>query len=241
MTRTLTLTPRRLRRLDLLARGQGFAVRVERMDGAWGRVHHLVDGMYRDLADPAAGLCEGRLLELAPAIDVPEFHAAKRPEVDLRYVPGRRAYEWVVWHELGHLLNNYCALDVMTPGRVPLGEQQAWMRRVALVNEVLADRFAWQAMYPAEPMRLSDLGRTFAPRVADAMDAMVSVFGEAPRRKRPPLPTRSLSMVPKQHVDYGVPLARKIYREQVEKPLQAAYAAWVRGREELGLRVAEAA
>lgn len=222
------LTPKLYRQLDLVARKFGTAIQVEPLKGGtWGKVEPLAQGLYEDLRDPSKGMLEQSLISVTNRINVNHFWLAKRPELDLSGIPRERIFEWVVYHEIGHLLHNYSVMDVYLNSADDIcSDLRRWMWRASVVNEVLADRFAWETMFPGRQLPKSAFGVEFSEKVSGAMAEMHFRFGDPVRRTRAPLPTDELTMVPWRHIAHGVPLVRRDHRMAVETLINDAHAKW---------------
>lgn len=154
------LTPQVFRRIDVIARrhaGRPFRVKkAEEMDGAWGRCDLMVDDTFRDLRklsdrrQTGSVYAEIGILDISNVISVAKFHRANRPEIDLSKIPAERIYEFVAWHEIGHVVDNFdhWAPILQSASDNLLRDEPTWKSVLGKLNEVLADRFAWDQMFP---------------------------------------------------------------------------------------------
>ena len=65
-----------------------------------------------DAKDPNSMFAEKAAITLADRINVRRLKSAKRPEMDWHSVPDDKVYEFVLWHEIGHRMNNFYIPDV---------------------------------------------------------------------------------------------------------------------------------
>ena len=158
----------------------------------------LTDRSPRDLAFREMGL-----IDLAAAIPLVNFRAARRPEIDWCQVPDMRVIEFVAMHEIGHACDNYDLL-------APLRNRDGWTRdhdqALCIINEVLADRFAWAALFPHKPIPIASQ-RTVTAEQVDEWTVLLE--GHGLRRqavsKRVNLPASPTQFVPLDHVRKRVP------------------------------------
>ena len=117
--------------------------------GCWGLTSPMLEGAISDTNYPASTMIEASAISLADRVNLQAFQSANRPEIDWRAIPPDRVYEFLLWHEIGHLRENFCVFELLQqkrPGIVAIAYK---------VNEVLADRYAWRKLFPnhALPMR----------------------------------------------------------------------------------------
>lgn len=148
------LTPQLFRQIDDAARtlaGKVFALRKHTdMKGLWGEYCFMAIGHVRNgkwfTRDDTIGLpyfSERSALYIANQVWLGEINGGFRPELDLNKIPRDRFFEYVGWHEIGHVIHNFHMWDPVRPIRHP---------DLRKINEVLADRYAWRQMFPGVPM-----------------------------------------------------------------------------------------
>lgn len=153
----LRLTTRQYRRFHALAKREaGAALNVQcfKSLGAWGQFTFMASGVVRNAAAPrdVQQNDEVPCITLASQVNVSKLKATSRPEMDWSAIPEPLIYEFIFWHEVGHRLDNFDPFDLMVSkyrGRPDFAE---WQRRFARANEVLADRYAWNRLFPGRPL-----------------------------------------------------------------------------------------
>ncbi len=222
------LTPNLFRQIDIAARtlaGKVFEVgRIDQMN-CWGRMNVMAGGVLPDAAllrsDKKSIYRDMGLLEIAAEIPIREVATGKRPEIDLHAIPFERVMEYVGYHEIGHATNNF-DIWVRTPPTTPGGWARAAPRQdggqVHRLNEILADRYAWEKMFPGRAMPV----RAGAGDVADWVGETIRVLeadGETMVKPRKPLDLDPLKWIPDDHVSKGFPWS-KAARPELRNPPQ---------------------
>src|SRR5690242_18518271 len=214
------LTPQVFRRIDVLARrhaGRPFRIKKsEEMEGMWGQWNLMAEGVFRDVRKlgsqtQAAGVfVEIGVFDISNEIRVAEFHGATRPEIDLSEIPPERIYEFVAWHEIGHVVDNFdhWAPILQRNEHSALRDEHVWEGCQHKLNEVLADRFAWKRMFPgrALPVRegCEDVSAWVDDWIARLSKAGVQ-RGIDPKCKQCSLDTNGLKFVPASHINKRIP------------------------------------
>lgn len=223
------LSPKLFRRLELIARSQGCVLQVREaaeMGNNWGCVNFMAQGVYEDLRAPKLKCYETALIDIAPRFHVSQFHGSCRPELDWSQVPSAKAWEFLVWHEIGHLKDNIKHFGVVADKDPKvIASQKEWSTALYVVNEVLADRFAWNAVFPDQPIPICPRRTHSAEYVSEWLERLDARYGRSGRREMKPLPTDPLCHVPWQHVKRGIPYERPEDRESFAKALTEARAA----------------
>ncbi|WP_367852630.1 hypothetical protein [Rhodanobacter lycopersici] len=214
------LTPEVFLALDMRARaicGMPIAVRTQQEMGRdWGRVNMMAQDVIIDLAklrDRRAGQrCydEIGLIEVSPRVPVAQMHAVHRPELDWSKVPADRMFEFIVMHEVGHTQNNFEPVERAFSKSFPHNDRE-WGLAYLAVAEAIADRYAWSALFPGEPLP-ADPQRVVS---GDYLNEWMERLPEHLRRT-----TRSRSReqdpgkwVPTKHVSKGIPWAPEVARD----------------------------
>lgn len=211
------LTPNTFRAIDNLARkraGRPFQIGAPAdMEGAWGRSGGMADSVLIDArrlphkfdSSRARRWKEMGMLYIASQIEVAEFHGGRRPEIDLSQVPADRIFEFVALHEIAHTVDNVAPgfLGYQSLSSLPNTKEatKAWHT----LNEVLADRYAWNAMFPGVPLPM----RCGCEQMTAATAAWLVEFESAGIRRedvsRRRLDTHPATWIPMQHLSKGIP------------------------------------
>lgn len=210
------LTPPQFRQLDARCRTlAGRPLRVYRKSErpVFGCINYFASACCVNITalsgDGFGAWQEIALLEVASEISIERWHNAIRPEIDLRRVPEDRIHEFVVWHEIGHRLDNYCPWEAQTKRRHEWSDIQR-------VNEILADRFAWRAMFPDEPLP-ARAGCEDIDSWLRLWEARLKGFPRA--LKKPVVPLSEA--IPLEHLKRKIPWSRGIPTDQSD-PLAKA-------------------
>ena len=210
MGRMLRLTEGLFTRLDHLARREGgcpVRVRTQRQmpgDQLWAQVVENA-WLYRQSERPEK--VRHTVIDLVNQFDLDMFQASIRPELDYGAVPEGRAYEFLLWHEIGHLRQGI-------PGTFLIW---GWLLHKVDPNlskflvEMRADHFAWQAMFPGNsmPIQKSAPGNPTPAQINVFYEKNQQVFDQYAQAARlRPLTSALGEMVPVEHVDPpGIPWA----------------------------------
>ncbi len=169
----------------------------------------LVWGLYspwamlvcNNAADPESKWSERALVSLSPVIKAGELrHCGRtRPELDWSALEDHELADFVIWHEIGHRQDNFDAW--MTGLNEPnlFRESQG---KIKYINEVLADRYAWEKMRPGEPVPLTESGKA----KQEFIEETISFFASRIKKNRPADPARALE--PGQYRDVPARMLR---------------------------------
>ncbi|MCY1536739.1 hypothetical protein D9M68_722090 [compost metagenome] len=102
-----------------------------------------------------------------------------RPELDWSVLEDHEIYPFVVWHEIGHRVDNFDSWLIGIKDAEILDECR---RRIHFVNELLADRYAWSQVRPGAPIPLSENGKRLQER---ATESLAYLEKHAPRNSPP--------------------------------------------------------
>lgn len=212
------LTPEVFLALDMRARaicGMPVAVRAQQEMGRnWGCIDMMAQDVIIDLAglrDRAAQYHydEIGLIEISPQVPVAQMHAVHRPELDWSKVPADRMFEFVVMHEVGHTQNNFEPSARLCSKSFPSNDKE-WCRAYWMVAEAIADRYAWNALFPEDPLPIdpqrlvsSDYLNEWAARLPEHMKRTT----RSESREQDPG-----KWVPAKHVRKGIPWAPEVAR-----------------------------
>lgn len=186
----------------------------KKMEHAWGQYSPWALQVFRNAVAPTDVMRydEVSMITLADRINVNSFRACQRPELDWSAVPDEKIYEFVVWHEIGHRRDNFDMLDfMMNPKHSAMDNadpKRYWYRAMRRVNEVLADRFAWNKLFPGQSMPIAS-GRT--PEYLEKINEDITQLARDFKRGRFPL-----RPLPPGHAEY-------IPREMLENRRLASY------------------
>lgn len=165
------------------AKGAGLGLFVSSFEslGAWGVYSPLAMPIHDDVTDANSKRDECMQIGLAASIDLGRLYAAGdgRPELDWRAIRPDEVYPFLFYHELGHRLDNFDAWEVVLIKDECV--RTACRRVVGYVNEVLADRFAWNQIRPGEPVPLTEYGRRNEEQLSKAMQ-LLEVHGRRTSR-----------------------------------------------------------
>ena len=168
---------------------------VEEMK-CFGEFSFMAIGVVRDAADGHSGLIEKAAITLARSIDADQFRSASRPELDWGHLEDHEIFPFLFWHEIGHRVDNFDAFSVT--GLKDPEARATCLRYATPVNEVLADRYAWNKIRPGEPIQLGDTGKRLQDGIAAGMDALRKHAVHTDTFTRQPLPDGQYRSVPKE-------------------------------------------
>ena len=202
---------------------------VKDMEGDWGRVNYWALPTLDDVSLPDQRYRERAYIYLVSRLNTGEVRAVghKRPECDWSKLRNSEIFPFIVWHEIGHFRDNFHPFDLFTKDGPNL---TALQHKLGMVNEVLADRFAWERVRPGEPLPLTEAGRKNAEAIERDIEMLERMIPRA-KYKHIPLETGQYRHVPsymlasKRKAAYVGPdidsslLAREIgyYRADFEK------------------------
>ena len=205
----VVLTPEHFRELDYVSRTIGGAVLVvkphEEMEGAYARQSVLAGSVYRD-SRIRTGVCmeECGTIQIANRIKINK-DAMRSFEVVWKDIPLEELYWWVIHHEIGHRLGNFSWWDLIEACRE---NDRAFTtevnREMAFLNEILADRWAWEKLHPEMPLETK-------PEYDERIDAFKEQCPLSWRTStKSPMPTEECEFVPTEHVERGIPWASTV-------------------------------
>lgn len=165
----------------------------EQLGGAWGMFNPFGLAVHADASVDTPHLQEKIVIHLATSVDAGRLRAVQRPEIDWSQLHDDEIFAFIVAHEVGHKLDNFFCLDLWSIKDKEVHDR--CHRSIAFVNELLADRFAWNQIRPGEPVPLCENGKRMQEEAAAAM-AMLD--RHIPRTRRAPrsLPGGQYSFVP---------------------------------------------
>lgn len=226
MGKKIILTEDEFHRLDKIARKNGNVIEVKRYEDieVWGRAPMLVGGVYKDsrIIEGESICAEVGEIELANYIDIDELRASHRPEIDWSKIPYNKIYEYVVWHELGHKHENFDIWDLtgygkfdkntkkwvhVCPFKRPASEHDYFRKLIYILNEILADRYAWRHI-SAKPLPRAKHPNKHFKQIEkwfkECKDAGLEYIRSS---KTKPITNRKYKYIPISHVREGIPWA----------------------------------
>lgn len=220
------LTPQVFRVLDRRVRKQSGGVLTvctpDEIHGLWGSAGGLAGDVFIDTrllgnAEHEGGVCDQAAdIRITNQIKVLDFQGAQRPEIDLRKIPANRIYEYLVWHEMGHLLENFDPWGLFGKG-VPAdyANRDDVQSALSQLNEVMADRFAWSQMFPDQRLPVRR-GKAHMKGWAKEWGDRLSSNGVR-RRMAPhhPCSTEIWASVPTAHVYKDIPWCDLVRSEEI--------------------------
>lgn len=165
----------------------------EQLGGAWGMFNPYALAVHADATVDTPHLQEQIVIQLATSVNAARLRSIQRPEIDWSQLHDDEIYPFIVQHEIGHKLDNHFVFDLWGIKDQELHDK--CHRVIAFVNEILADRFAWNQIRPGEPVPLCENGKRIQEKAAAAM-ALLDLH--IPRTRRAPraLPGGQYSFVP---------------------------------------------
>lgn len=122
-------------------------------------------------------------IQLSTNVDAGLLRSVQRPEIDWSVLDDDEIYPFIVAHEMGHRVDNFCYWDA---GRIEDEQVRVRCERtIRSINEVLADRYAWSQIRPGEPVPVGEYGKQIQEEVAAdlaLMDRYMPRVRRAPRR-----------------------------------------------------------
>ncbi|MGO3745455.1 MAG: hypothetical protein ACTJG9_08730 [Alcaligenes aquatilis] len=181
---TLTLTHAQYRVLaDLCKEHAGKPLNlasVDDMEGDWGSVHYFALPTIDDATRFDQKYRERAYIYLSNRIDTAPLREAgrHRPECDWSKLSNSELFHFVVWHEIGHIRDNFHPAQFMF--RSDLGpEAMQASKKAGYINEVLADRFAWERVRPGQSMPLTKAGQRNADQIESDIEEISRHFTRA--------------------------------------------------------------
>jgi hypothetical protein len=157
----LRLTRGQYRKFAEIAKCSGVALEIctyTEPEKAWGRYSLWAMPIFPDVREERQVAHERGVISLASAINTRTFRECgrTRPELDWSALADDEIYSFVLWHEIGHRVDNFSLVDLMCMQNVEARDE--CHGRITCVNEVLADRYAWNRVCPDKPRPLTKRG-----------------------------------------------------------------------------------
>lgn len=185
----VSLTPEMYRQFsDLCKVEAGHALEVssfEAMRNSWGLTGFSASELIQDVRSASAIFTQpvGRI-ELAETVDVAEFRLVgrSRPELNWAVLSDEEIHPFIVWHEIGHCRDGFSMLDAQFQ---QIEGPSPGLSMVRMLNEVLADRFAWERIRPGDPLPLTERGRRDKVSIETALQYVSQFYQRAKYKVRP--------------------------------------------------------
>lgn len=184
------------RQLAELAKQKGCCLAIgaaKEMKRDWGMFNPFPFGVHADASIDCRYLQEKIVIQISATVDAPRLRSAQRPEIDWSQLEDDEIYRFIVQHEIGHFRENHFLFDVFNIKDPEIHKE--CLGAVRAVNEILADRFAWNAIRPGEPVPLCEAGKRLQERMAEAM-VLLDKHMPRSRYNHGPLPAGQYLYVP---------------------------------------------
>lgn len=216
----IRLTPKQFREFDILVRkkaGSPLSVFDSKDEpNRFGYYTPYPEGVYlnSDITEGPGCCREVSFIRVANQIDTDRFARDTEREIDRGAIPKDCIYRFIIFHEMSHKLRDRRDWEFVkefaeiVPGR----DFKAFEGRERLsnlfyaANEVRADRFAWESLFPGKlfPRRAEKNG--FLEKVKKFMASHKEWFPSEPR-KVDPISINPKEMIPISHIKKGIPWA----------------------------------
>ena len=166
----------------------------EELGGNWGMFSGFGQAVHQDALTDNPMLLERVVLQVAQNVDAGRLRSVQRPEIDWSQLEDDEIHKFIVLHELGHYVDNFNCFDLFNIADREI--QNRCQRVLRGVNEVLADRHAWNLIRPGEPVPLCETGKRLQEEMAEAL-ALLDKHVPRPRRAARTLPSGQYNFVPR--------------------------------------------
>ncbi|MBV4480033.1 hypothetical protein [Pseudomonas khavaziana] len=134
------------------------------LGNCWGIFDPWAKLVCLDVSADQLEFTEGCGIQLSTSVDAGRLRRNQRPEIDWSALEDHEIYPFIVAHEIGHRVDNFCYWEA---GRIEDDFVRTRCERtIRSINEVLADRYAWSQIRPGEPVPLCELGKSLQEEVA---------------------------------------------------------------------------
>lgn len=134
------------------------------LGSCWGIFDPRAKLVCLDVSSDEPGFTEVCGIQLSTSVDAGRLRGNQRPEIDWSALEDHEIYPFIVAHEIGHRVDNFCYWDTAR-----IDDQKVRNRCESVIrsiNEVLADRYAWSQIRPGEPVPFCELGKSLQEEVA---------------------------------------------------------------------------
>ncbi|MBN3968172.1 hypothetical protein IMW75_23205 [Pseudomonas gregormendelii] len=194
---TLRLGRAQYRQLAELSKEAGCCLAIgtnEELVGNWGMFNPFAQAVHPDASANDLSLEERVVILIAAEVEAGVMRGVQRPEIDWSQLEDHEIHKFIVMHEIGHYRDNHYGFD--TFGISDPEARVECQKAIGAVNEILADRYAWNAIRPGEPVPLCESGKRMQESMAKSM-ALLDKY--VPRIRRAPrsLPSGQYAYVPR--------------------------------------------
>ena len=164
---TLRLTRTQYRNFAEQAKQSGCSLSLSTfraLGNCWGIFDPRARLVCLDVSADELSFTEGCGIQLSTSVDAARLRGNQRPEIDWSALEDHEIYPFIVAHEIGHRVDNFCYWDAAR-----IDDRQIRTRCESVIrsiNEVLADRYVWSQIRPGEPVPLCELGKSLQEEVA---------------------------------------------------------------------------
>lgn len=139
------------------------------MKKSWGSYSPWALLICKDARENEPAWEERSLITLAASINSEKLRSngARRIELDWGALEDHEIYPFILWHEIGHRIDNFSIIEIMT--MTDREESERCRSLVYYTNELLADRYAWNHIRPGEPIPLGESGKRYQEKAAEAL------------------------------------------------------------------------
>src|SRR3990167_3259683 len=177
--KTIKLTPRLFRQLDIITRTEGGCplevIDHKEMDGNFAYFSFWVLGVYEN-RNKKGPLAEKMLIQIANQIDVAKFKTVWRRELDWSKIPVHKIYRFLIFHELGHRLFDIDEFCLPSDILMDIGKRRLFHG----ANELRADRYAWMRIFPEKPLPIRRENKDYIKPIITFMKSHKQLFSAAP-------------------------------------------------------------
>lgn len=193
---TLRLTRTQYRAFAEQAKAAGIclgASSLRDLGGNWGMFDPRAKLTCTNADKPDTMWTECARIDISTTVNANHLRSVQRPEIDWSTLEDHEIYPFILAHELGHWTDNFCIWDIGLNSERDV--VQRCERVIYMINEVLADRFAWEAIRPGEVLPLCEMGKRREAEVATEL-AFLNKYIPRTRRSAKVKPAGQYTYVP---------------------------------------------
>jgi len=179
---TLRLTRTQYRAFAEQAKAAGIclgASSLRDLGGNWGMFDPRAKLTCTNANEPDTMWTECARIDISTTVNTKHMRSVQRPEIDWSALEDHEIYPFIVAHELGHWTDNFRVWDAWNIADNDV--RHRCERVMYMINEVLADRFAWESIRPGEALPLCEMGKR---REAEVFAEMAFLHEHVPRARR---------------------------------------------------------
>lgn len=192
---TLRITKTQYRKLAKIAKDNGCLLEIKPFSEirSFGALHPMLADAIEDSRNPSSYRDEQPLITIAESFCIKQMQNTNRPEINWAAIPTDKAIDFVLWHEIGHHLWNFCQFDIFLK---KLTVDKNMLYRVRKCNEILADRFAWGKLFPDKKLPIKEGLNTQQQKEIEKDFLELTQVLELKLKKITPLPNGQYLSVP---------------------------------------------